>query len=97
MSWLPPTTPHRLVIIPNATHNFEEPGTLRSVTAHAIEWFHKYSQAKKQLVSEEEVCETAKAKNKFAVLGREDNWEGKLEKEAKSSEERVQSVDETGQ
>lgn len=31
-----------LVIIPNATHLFEEPGTLEQVAAHASNWFKKY-------------------------------------------------------
>ena len=31
-----------LVIVPGATHLFEEPGTLDQVTAHAIDWFRRY-------------------------------------------------------
>jgi putative phosphoribosyl transferase len=31
-----------LVIIPRATHLFEEPGTLEQVTELAVEWFHQY-------------------------------------------------------
>lgn len=31
-----------LVIIPGATHLFEEPGKLEDVASHAVEWFKKY-------------------------------------------------------
>lgn len=31
-----------LVIIPGATHLFEEPGTMEQVTRHAAVWFHRY-------------------------------------------------------
>jgi putative phosphoribosyl transferase len=36
------TGPKRLVIIPGATHLFEEPGTLEEVARVAEEWFLKY-------------------------------------------------------
>jgi len=32
----------RLSVVPNATHLFEEPGAMESVTRLAIEWFSKY-------------------------------------------------------
>jgi putative phosphoribosyl transferase len=32
----------RLVIVPGATHLFEEPGTLEQVTAHALAWFQHH-------------------------------------------------------
>lgn len=32
----------KLIIIPKATHLFEEPGTLEEVSIHALEWFTKY-------------------------------------------------------
>ncbi len=32
----------QLVVIPGATHLFEEPGTLEQVTMHAIDWFDKH-------------------------------------------------------
>ncbi|MEO5954542.1 MAG: alpha/beta hydrolase, partial [Nitrospiraceae bacterium] len=34
--------PKRLVIVPGASHLFEEPGTLEQVAAHALAWFHRY-------------------------------------------------------
>ena len=34
--------PKRLVIIPGATHLFEEPGTLEQVAAHALAWFQHH-------------------------------------------------------
>jgi pimeloyl-ACP methyl ester carboxylesterase len=34
-----------LVVVPGATHLFEEPGTLDAVAGHAAEWFTKYLQA----------------------------------------------------
>jgi len=34
-----------LVIVPGATHLFEEPGTLEEVTRLAAEWFQRYLQA----------------------------------------------------
>jgi pimeloyl-ACP methyl ester carboxylesterase len=32
----------KLVIVPKATHLFEEPGTLEEVSVHALKWFSKY-------------------------------------------------------
>jgi putative phosphoribosyl transferase len=34
--------PKRLVIIPGATHLFEEPGTLEQVAEHALAWFQQH-------------------------------------------------------
>jgi putative phosphoribosyl transferase len=34
--------PRQLVIVPGATHLFEEPGTLEEVARLASEWFHRY-------------------------------------------------------
>lgn len=34
--------PHRLSIIPGATHFFEEPGTLEAVARQAADWFEQY-------------------------------------------------------
>ena len=34
--------PHELVVVPGASHLFEEPGTLEAVAELAIEWFGKY-------------------------------------------------------
>jgi putative phosphoribosyl transferase len=34
--------PKRLVIVPGATHLFEEPGTLDEVAEHALAWFQRY-------------------------------------------------------
>jgi putative phosphoribosyl transferase len=34
--------PKRLVIIPGASHLFEEPGTLEEVAEHALTWFQQY-------------------------------------------------------
>ncbi len=45
--------PKRLVIVPGATHLFEEPGTLEQVAEHALLWFqqnfHPCSQTKEHL------------------------------------------------
>ena len=37
--------PKRLVIVPGATHLFEEPGTLEEVAEHALIWFQQTSSA----------------------------------------------------
>ncbi|PVY56011.1 MULTISPECIES: dienelactone hydrolase family protein [unclassified Simplicispira] len=34
--------PHRLSVVPGATHLFEEPGTLETVARQAADWFEKY-------------------------------------------------------
>jgi putative phosphoribosyl transferase len=34
--------PSELVVVPGATHLFEEPGALEAVAAHAGEWFERY-------------------------------------------------------
>jgi putative phosphoribosyl transferase len=31
-----------MVVVPHATHLFEEPGALEAVAGHAAEWFHRY-------------------------------------------------------
>ncbi len=36
------TAPHELVIVPGATHLFEEPGTLDKAALHAVNWFLRY-------------------------------------------------------
>ena len=36
------TCPKRLIIVPGATHLFEEAGTLEQVAQHALEWFQRY-------------------------------------------------------
>jgi putative phosphoribosyl transferase len=36
------TCPKELVVVPGATHLFEEPGTLEQVAALALRWFHRY-------------------------------------------------------
>jgi putative phosphoribosyl transferase len=36
------TGPKRLVIVPGATHLFEEPGTLEEVAEHALIWFQQH-------------------------------------------------------
>ena len=36
--------PKRLVIVPGASHLFEEPGTLEQVAEHALIWFQQHSQ-----------------------------------------------------
>ena len=36
------TAPVELVIVPGATHLFEEPGTLEEVARHASAWFHRH-------------------------------------------------------
>jgi pimeloyl-ACP methyl ester carboxylesterase len=33
---------HELVVVPGATHLFEEPGTLEAVAAHAAGWFGRH-------------------------------------------------------
>jgi putative phosphoribosyl transferase len=34
--------PKRLVIVPGASHLFEEPGTLEEVAEHALAWFQQH-------------------------------------------------------
>ncbi len=36
------TCEKEMILIPGATHLFEEPGTLQAVTEHTIAWFKKY-------------------------------------------------------
>jgi pimeloyl-ACP methyl ester carboxylesterase len=36
------TCPKRMVIVPGASHLFEEPGTLEEVAEHALIWFQQY-------------------------------------------------------
>ena len=36
------TCPKRMIIVPGATHLFEEPGTLEQVAVHAGDWFERY-------------------------------------------------------
>jgi putative phosphoribosyl transferase len=36
------TCPKRLVIVPGASHLFEEPGTLEEVAKHALNWFQQH-------------------------------------------------------
>lgn len=36
------TCPKKLIIVPGATHLFEEPGTLEQVADHALQWFQRY-------------------------------------------------------
>jgi putative phosphoribosyl transferase len=38
------TCEKKLVIVPGATHLFEEPGTLEQVAEHAGRWFQRYLQ-----------------------------------------------------
>jgi putative phosphoribosyl transferase len=33
-----------MVVVPRATHLFEEPGTLEAVAMHAAQWFGRYLQ-----------------------------------------------------
>lgn len=35
-------TTHELVVVPGASHLFEEPGALEAVAKHAAAWFSKY-------------------------------------------------------
>jgi hypothetical protein len=37
--------PKRLVIVPGASHLFEEPGTLEEVAEHALIWFQQHFHA----------------------------------------------------
>lgn len=39
------TCPNRLMIVPGASHLFEEPGTLEQVAEHALAWFQHYFHA----------------------------------------------------
>ena len=34
-----------MIVVPHATHLFEEPGTLEAVAGHAAEWFRRYLQS----------------------------------------------------
>jgi hypothetical protein len=36
------TCEKKLIIVPGATHLFEEPGTLEQVAEHASRWFGRY-------------------------------------------------------
>jgi len=36
------TCPKRLIIVPGASHLFEEPGTLEEVAQHALDWFQQH-------------------------------------------------------
>ena len=36
----------KLILVPGATHLFEEPGTIEMVSAHAITWFDRYLKSK---------------------------------------------------
>ncbi len=40
------TCPKRLIIVPGATHLFEEAGTLEQVADHALDWFHCHLSAR---------------------------------------------------
>lgn len=42
---------HELVVVPGATHLFEEPGTLEQVASLAADWFSRHLQAAEQPVS----------------------------------------------
>jgi pimeloyl-ACP methyl ester carboxylesterase len=42
--------PKKLVIVPGATHLFEEPGALEAVAQHATEWFQHYLVESQHLV-----------------------------------------------
>ena len=37
-----PSEKKELIVVPNATHLFEEPGALESVARHASKWFQEY-------------------------------------------------------
>lgn len=43
---------HQVVIIPEASHLFEEPGKLEEVAQHAVDWFTTYSGKQKHLFTE---------------------------------------------
>lgn len=36
------SAPTEMVVVPGATHLFEEPGAMDEVTRHATEWFRRY-------------------------------------------------------
>ena len=36
------TCEKKLIIVPSATHLFEEPGTLEQMAEHACQWFQAY-------------------------------------------------------
>jgi putative phosphoribosyl transferase len=38
------TCEKKFIIVPGATHLFEEPGTLKQVAEHAGRWFQRYLQ-----------------------------------------------------
>jgi len=35
-------SPHSIIVVPNATHLFEERGALEAVAGHAVDWFRQY-------------------------------------------------------
>lgn len=43
---------HQIVVVPEATHLFEEPGKLEEVARHAVDWFTTYSGDQKHLFSD---------------------------------------------
>jgi pimeloyl-ACP methyl ester carboxylesterase len=43
---------HQIVVIPEASHLFEEPGKLEEVARHAIDWFTSYSHNQKHLFTD---------------------------------------------
>jgi len=45
-----------LVVIPGATHLFEEPGALELVCKHAVRWFKRYLNAKDKEISSDEAA-----------------------------------------
>ncbi|MBI4002077.1 MAG: dienelactone hydrolase family protein [Nitrospira defluvii] len=46
------TCPKKLVIVPGATHLFEEPGTLEQVAEQALRWFQRYLQPRTSTAKE---------------------------------------------
>jgi dienelactone hydrolase len=42
LSWLPTSTPRKLVLVHGAGHLFEEPGALEEVSRLARDWFHRF-------------------------------------------------------
>lgn len=40
------TGPKELIVVPGASHSFEEPGTLDEASRHIVQWFHRWLGAK---------------------------------------------------
>ncbi|WP_374074495.1 erythromycin esterase family protein [Bdellovibrio bacteriovorus] len=73
----------RLVIVPGATHLFEEPGTLEEVVEYAAGWFTQYLQNKKNPTRPQEKVVTELEKKSHAIRDAQ-SWDELIENVASS-------------